>query len=851
MQIINSIINSMIKIQIVILLLVSSILHGGSEDDLSGLYFRSNYDRDQDVKEGTTLHLPAKGFIKYQKVLRLEFDIFFWRKDPFGFLLSAGNDEDPDVFVISYSDYKSADTSFIELTYQDRPSVISIPITDKDQGWKKWKHLTLLLEAKEKRIGLSFDNGNIIWHDASGIFPNNLQFRFGQTSHNIEPPRMVLKDIRINKDNNESLFWGLDENVGENVFCKSNNTLQKEGVVRNGIWMKQMHMSWRLTDHLKIPAGNFKSIGFDDHSNEYIFSIDDSLYFINPSNTSKSRRFPFKYLPDDGYYYFYDYINLRVLSMHAGGGSSVAYYDYHESEWKNFDNSHRSDDLFYQSSVLFDHRNGDLFSLGGYGWYEQKDILQKYDEERDLWNPITYDVIGETPFFPRSNATSSFDTYSNRYIIFGGGGNESGKQQQGFRELNDLWTLDLTEMAMRQLWKDNPDKNNEGKNFEYIIVPKHKQIFRINVDGLPASNFNSNLFSTTFDNKEFQDTGIKMFPRDGENENIVHKGFLENTNGLLVVTLDNRKNENILRFHLLSLPIIMSDDRKNNYAKILGFGLLTLLGVGIWVGNNRSKKVKKKSIIEEDVNNLTLKHDKIIKKKGITIYMLDRFRIWIDGKEVNYSDWKSIKARKLFLYILLKNSHGASISEINSQFWPDVKMESARNSRSVALNRIRNTIEPYGDLIKKIDDRLILLNTDMVYIDYHDLLRLLNDFKKKDMESTPIYPIDLYGKAGLLPEIDEDWVDLYRIDLLSMMCNYSKRVADHHMQKEDWGIVEWIGKRMLFWNHFNDDGLYFSVLSNKKMNKVGLSHQIYDDFSKKYENEMGEPYPSSYDSLSI
>ena len=74
--------------------------------------------------------------------------MFFWRKNPFGFILSAGNEQDPNLFVLSYSDYKSQDTSFIELTYADRPSIISIPILDKNQGWGKWKNIKLYFEKE-------------------------------------------------------------------------------------------------------------------------------------------------------------------------------------------------------------------------------------------------------------------------------------------------------------------------------------------------------------------------------------------------------------------------------------------------------------------------------------------------------------------------------------------------------------------------------------------------------------------------------------------------------------------------------------------------------------------------------
>ena len=55
------------------------------------------------------------------------------------------------IFVLSYSDYRSQDTSFIELTYADRPSIISIPILDKNQGWGKWKNIKLYFEKEKNK----------------------------------------------------------------------------------------------------------------------------------------------------------------------------------------------------------------------------------------------------------------------------------------------------------------------------------------------------------------------------------------------------------------------------------------------------------------------------------------------------------------------------------------------------------------------------------------------------------------------------------------------------------------------------------------------------------------------------
>ena len=58
-----------------------------------------------------------------------------------------------------------------------------------------------------------------------------------------------------------------------------------------------------------------------------------------------------------------------------------------------------------------------------------------------------------------------------------------------------------------------------------------------------------------------------------------------------------------------------------------------------------------------------------------------------------------------------------------------------------------------------------------------------------------------------------------------------------------------IGNKLLLLNSFHDDGMQYSVLANKMLNKNAISHKVYNDFIKKYELESGEKYPLSYDNI--
>ena len=84
------------------ILIVSSfsVLHA-EENIINGLLFNSIYDVSEGRNSATSLTIPSKDAVFYETNLTIDFDVFFWRKNPFGFILSAilggstTNDVDP------------------------------------------------------------------------------------------------------------------------------------------------------------------------------------------------------------------------------------------------------------------------------------------------------------------------------------------------------------------------------------------------------------------------------------------------------------------------------------------------------------------------------------------------------------------------------------------------------------------------------------------------------------------------------------------------------------------------------------------------------------------------------------
>ena len=305
--------------QVLGILFFISVLCGYDAAKIGGLQFNSNYDLDSNGNPAKTkLVIPRDGPIHFTIDVEFSFEIYFWHKDPFGFILSAGNESICDFFILSYSEYRHPDTSYIELTLKDKPSVISIPIQDKLQGKNIWKFLSIRLEYTRNRIGISFDNNDVSRYESEVHLLHDLQFRFGGTSRKIEPPRMAIRNIQIREKFHQDISWLLNEMTGEVAHGSSKNGGKYLGKVKNGNWLSGHHTWWQRDYSCDITGKYFQYLGFNDDINQSIYIKNDSLYFQNPSNPTMATRYPFIRLPPK-YNYIYDYQTHQLVSWHDGG----------------------------------------------------------------------------------------------------------------------------------------------------------------------------------------------------------------------------------------------------------------------------------------------------------------------------------------------------------------------------------------------------------------------------------------------------------------------------------------------------------------------------------------------------
>ena len=112
-----------------------------------------------------------------------------------------------------------------------------------------------------------------------------------------------------------------------------------------------------------------------------------------------------------------------------------------------------------------------------------------------------------------------------------------------------------------------------------------------------------------------------------------------------------------------------------------------------------------------------------------------------------------------------------------------------------------------------------------------------------------LHVLDLIDKEQLLKFSHSNWIEPYMLELFKKIIIYAKNLAEICIKRRQWEEVEYIGNKLLLWNNLHDDGMRYLVLAKKMLKKNALSHQVYSDFIKNYELEIGEVYPFSYDKV--
>lgn len=241
----------------------------------------------------------------------------------------------------------------------------------------------------------------------------------------------------------------------------------------------------------------------------------------------------------------------------------------------------------------------------------------------------------------------------------------------------------------------------------------------------------------------------------------------------------------------------------------------------------------------------------VIKQAEFGIHRLDAFlfgvpRIYLDGSEIKDGDWKTLKAKKLFFYLLLHKNERINNDSLINALWQDVSYTSGRYSLRKAIQHIRQTFKSNVAGI----NNLIISSRDFYQIspqisvgldtdEFQDITAQVNKLKKEDETLKPYLQkaLAIYKNGFAV-----GWYDQWAEDLRHYYeGQYEKCLAlmgDLYFGKNNFKeAIIWY-KKLISLNFYEEEYHRKLMTGHAKLGKYKEAVQIFEKLSKVLKKEL-------------
>jgi len=383
--------------------------------------------------------------IKLESDFFISFDISFWTLKYFGPILRV-DDETGEILRIVHIQFRDNDTSYIQIIDPYTRNSIDVKIPKDKLIRNQWYNLKLLWNPRKGTIEAQLNNvtqGKLQYNNTEQIL---YRFTFGikdkKNFFDIDVPGMCLKNIEINEQGKRKYYWSLNPLEKESIIDQIGGLKIK---LINTVWIYKDQQKWRKIAKFRAPT--FNGAAFDSVNSRFFLDVKDKLIVYNLITGENSF---IKYKTESPATWndlFYDIEGNRLYSFINGMGN-VSIFDLNKGEWFTVPDTIKNGAAHYFGSAKFIEPNSnELFLLGGYGWYTAKNDLFKYNFEQEQWEKIKLKI---NEMNPRAWFAFGKGFNEKEYYIYGGIGNKTGLQEQGFNVYHDFYVLDLNDSTIKK-----------------------------------------------------------------------------------------------------------------------------------------------------------------------------------------------------------------------------------------------------------------------------------------------------------------------------------------------------------------------------------------------------------------
>lgn len=681
---------------------------------------------------------------------------------------------------------------------------------------------------------------------------------------------IILHSLKISKNQNRTnWFWNFRLHDGN----KAIDTIQHEKLtIENPIWIIDQHSKWKKIIS-KAFQQDFHIVHVNNDSMYVVMRKKIQLYGLNGHLIREwtiQRPLYDMYIANQ---FYYDKVNNRLSYFNTDNISvENAYFDEITSSWVYLRKLSRKKPVgahYSKSNKIIDTTRGTFMQIFGYGQHHYNSTLF-VQSLMDASQTKRYNLSGKIP--PRYQSAVA---YADSVIyIYGGIGNESGRQELGIHVYNDFYAHHLDKNYTKLLWTKSTEKPElvsdkllleSGDStalclcYNPMVYQSYLLLKRMSlndgnmvplVDSIPYRFHDIHSFASLIWNKRDQKlyTVVKELCEDESSQLSIYE----------------------ISLPVVPIPVLNVKKETGGYTGQILLGVFIILFcVVILVSIRLTKRRKASKKANQNINNsmevsvppaqkskedflsqwIEASHYVENEKRKPGIYLLSGFQIINNEGEDITGSFTPIMKHLLVLIILhtMKNDTGISSTKLHEILWFDKSEQSARNNRGVNLRKIRKVLENIGDMT--ISSKNSYWRFNLEEGDYCDIMEanqfLLSCEKANELSDTDIkYLLVLTQKGHLLPNINEEFLDPFKSDYTSSIMN----VLGKQLHRDIPAATQVaIADSMLKFDDIDEVAAKIKCKALIALGKHGQAKAAYNHFNKTYQNCMGSNYEEDFD----
>lgn len=677
-------------------------------------------------------------------------------------------------------------------------------------------------------------------------------------------------DLGIDRSGKPLYFWELRTHEGNNTFDKLEGAV---ATAANGHWLQDDHTKWKRVMVYKYP--DEIQATYDRQRHLLYIVTDDSLITFSLTNHERRsiavkgyralRTSKFFYANEkDGRLYSYNFDRKDIFSMDPALGA------WDNSEKVKSDATHINHAIATQGGDLF-------YAFGGYGLYRFHNELFKIDTYGRTIEQLKYSPL----LPPRTSAAAAW--VGNKLYVFGGIGNESGKQEMPQHFYYDFWEIDLNTLKAKLLWQEKPTTDDGFIVSSQMIYDAQEKAFYV-------ATSKKTLLKLQTSKPGWQVVSEKL-PVQMDFEVLNYSIYLDQALGKIVLifapTKDTKRHE--LQLFTIDLPLLpdaieamnAQQEQKGSGAwvwaivLVVPIAVLLALGIMFW----RKKKVNRLQAGQPQAETPAEAADPLTDEKQVAeekpsveeepaqqepepevpkyydrnrseIRMLGEFQVFSkDGEDITSQFTR--RARNLLMILLLNsvtNEKGIDVRRLDRELYPDLSEDAARNNRNVYMRKLRLLLEKVGkvDIVNDKINYKAFIGDDVLF-DFAEATKLMQTMDSgEDSTELTQRTLELLLRGPLLTSVSEEWLDDMKGNYSSRAITLLHQLATRSLRSGRGSMAYHICEAIMAHDPFNEEALMMQCRILCQRRTVGIAKNIYDRFCKTYEQAMGEPYGKTF-----